>query len=127
MTSKITRKQLGENIQSIRQLKNISRKSMAMDLDISHRSYSAIENGEVPITIERLQEIAEILTVDFIKILGYSSEKIFSQVVHQHSGNNGENINHKEINNDLSLIKELLIAKDETIKLLKEQLNIKNP
>lgn len=122
MTTHISRKQLGEKIQSLRQLKRLSRKEMAADLGLSHRSYSAIENGEVSVSLDRLQEITKLLDVDLINVLGYSSEKIISQIVHQHEGNNGENVNHKQVINDITLVSEILKAKDETIATLKNQL-----
>ena len=95
---------------------------MAFDLKISHRAYSSIENGEVSITIERLYAIADLLEIEIFTLLGFTSQKLFNQIVHQHSGNRGENINHKEITNDTSFIRELLKAKDDMIELLTEQL-----
>jgi transcriptional regulator with XRE-family HTH domain len=113
---------IGSKIQDIRQLKGLTRKAMALDLNISHRSYSAIENGEVSITIDRLYEIAGLLEVDITTLLGFSSDKIFNQTVYQNEGNNGENINHKEVVNDISLIIKLLEAKEQTISILLSQL-----
>jgi transcriptional regulator with XRE-family HTH domain len=113
---------IGSKIQDIRQLKGLTRKAMALDLNISHRSYSAIENGEVSITIDRLYEIAGLLEVDITTLLGFSSDKIFNQTVYQNEGNNGENINHKEVVNDISLINKLLEAKEQTISILLSQL-----
>ena len=113
---------IGSKIQDIRQLKGLTRKAMALDLNISHRSYSAIENGEVSITIDRLYEIAGLLEVDITTLLGFSSDKIFNQTVYQNEGNNGENINHKEVVNDISLINKLLEAKEQTISILLNQL-----
>ena len=113
---------IGSKIQDIRQLKGLTRKAMALDLNISHRSYSAIENVEVSITIDRLYEIAGLLEVDITTLLGFSSDKIFNQTVYQNEGNNGENINHKEVVNDISLINKLLEAKEQTISILLSQL-----
>lgn len=118
---------IGSKIQDIRQLKGLTRKAMALDLNISHRSYSAIENGEVSITIDRLYEIADLLEVDITTLLGFSSDKIFNQTVYQNEGNNGENINHKEVVNDISLINKLLEAKEQTISILLSQLKKETP
>lgn len=69
---------LGENIKKFRELKNVTRESMASELDMSLSGYSKIERNEVDLTISKIQKIAEILKVDISQILNFDVSQIFN-------------------------------------------------
>lgn len=58
------------NIKALRELKRYSMAEMAEKLNISPSSYFQLEKGNSKATIERLEEIAEILEVSLAELLG---------------------------------------------------------
>jgi transcriptional regulator with XRE-family HTH domain len=58
------------NIKSIRTEKGISQNQMAEKLGFAQSNYNKIENGVAELTVKRLYEIAKILEVSVLKILG---------------------------------------------------------
>lgn len=59
-----------QNIKIIRIEKGISQKEMASRLGYGHSNYNKIENGLIEISVSKLYEIADILEVPIIKLLG---------------------------------------------------------
>ncbi len=59
-----------QNIKIIRIEKGISQKEMALRLGYGHSNYNKIENGLIEISVSKLYEIADILEVPILKILG---------------------------------------------------------
>jgi len=112
---------IGEKIRKIRELKGISRESIADDLNISSRSYADIENETVNITLRRLVDIANIFQCELEEILSFSTNRFLNFYV---SDNKGTNINHTEnsIVNEISIIEKIENSKNETIKILHEQI-----
>ena len=58
------------NLKRIRTEKGISQKKMADTLGFAQNNYSKIERGLVELTVNRLYEIAEVLEVSILEILG---------------------------------------------------------
>ncbi len=69
---------LGDTIKKFRELKNITRETMAAELDMSLSGYSKIERNEVDLTISKIQKIADILKVDISQILNFDASQIFN-------------------------------------------------
>lgn len=69
---------IGDNIKKFRELKNITREQMTADLDMSLSGYSKIERNEIDLTISRVRQIAEILSVDLSQILNFDASQIFN-------------------------------------------------
>lgn len=69
---------IGDNIKKFRELKNITREQMCADLDMSVSNYSKIERGEIDLTMSRIQQIAQILSVDISQILNFDATQIFN-------------------------------------------------
>ena len=65
-------------IKQIRELKNLTQEFVATQLDLSTRAYSKIESGETQLTINRLNEISNILQVDPLEILGFDHQQVFN-------------------------------------------------
>ena len=77
-------------IKQMRELKNFTQEYMAQQLGLTTRAYSKIETGETQLTINRLNEISKILSVDPIEALGFDHQNIFNNCTQE--GNIG--INH---------------------------------
>ena len=60
-------------IKKIREFRNFTQQYLADKLDISQNAYSKIENGTTKLTIDRLEQVANLLDVPIESIL--SSEK----------------------------------------------------
>lgn len=58
-----------ERICLARKLNHLSQEEMAEKLNISPSGYARIERGEVRISIERLEQISQILNVDLYELL----------------------------------------------------------
>lgn len=78
--------QIGNKIKKIRELKNYTQEYMAQSLNLSINGYGKIERDEVDITIGRLNDIAKILGIDALQILGFDEKKIFN-ITHNHNNN----------------------------------------
>jgi transcriptional regulator with XRE-family HTH domain len=94
------------NLRKIRELKNLSQEYLARELDISKRAYSMIENGETPLTTERLELICEILEIKPYEAFMFDSEDVLKNSV---------------ANEQYRLYEKLLEEKDKRISILTEQ------
>ena len=105
-------------IKEIRKEKGISHEAMAFDLGISQVAYSKIEKNETKLTLERLYKIADILESKVSNLLGLEIQKVYQQEF-KDNANNYQEIQHLHQENK-EVYHELIKAKDEQIKLLKE-------
>jgi transcriptional regulator with XRE-family HTH domain len=71
-------KEIFNNIKKFRDLKSITRETMAAELGMSLSGYSKIERGEVDLTLSKIQRIAEILQVSLEQLLNFDSSQIFN-------------------------------------------------
>jgi transcriptional regulator with XRE-family HTH domain len=101
-------------IKQIRELKNITQEYVAQKLGLSTRAYSKIESGETQLTINRLNEISEVLEIQPLEILGFDDKKIFN--INNSTGNNGYN--------NIMYPDKLIQQYEETIQSLKEQIQL---
>ncbi len=101
-------------IKQIRELKNITQEYVAQKLGLSTRAYSKIESGETQLTINRLNEISEVLEIQPLEILGFDDKKIFN--INHSTGNNGYN--------NIMYPDKLIQQYEETIQSLKEQIQL---
>lgn len=69
---------IGDNIKKFRELKNITRETLAAELDMSVSGYSKVERGEIDLTISRIEKIAQIIGVDMSQILNFDATQIFN-------------------------------------------------
>ncbi len=67
-----------KKIRSLREIKGYSQEFMAEKLDISQRTYSKIESGQVKLDLERLKAIADLLEVEFINLLDDNATSTFN-------------------------------------------------
>lgn len=81
-----TKLSISENIRLIRESQGYSQDYVAIKLDITQQAYSAIEKNPERATLIRLREIATVLQVPLVTLLG-EDEIIIQQNFHQAGGN----------------------------------------
>jgi transcriptional regulator with XRE-family HTH domain len=102
---------LGDTIKKFRELKNITRETIAAKLKMSLSNYSKIERGEIDLTISRIQEIANILEIDVSQILNFDATNIFN--ISNNKLVQGVKVETMQVHNDE--------YKDKYIKILEEE------
>jgi transcriptional regulator with XRE-family HTH domain len=83
MTDKV-----GSNIRRFRELRGYSQDFMADKLGITQSSYGKIEREAVKLTIERLQNIADVLEVDLANLINSKNQNIFN-IMYNNDVSNG--------------------------------------
>lgn len=112
---------IGNNIKKYRELKNMSRETVATEMDMSISGYSKIERNEVDLTISKVQKIAEVLGVDVSQILNYDATQIFNVSGNQFAqGLVGAKADHMNFYNDEYKDKYIKILEEENARLKKE-------
>lgn len=74
------------NFKKLRSEKNLTQKEFSLLTGISGRSLSNYENGNLNITLKKLQEIATLISVDFFELFENNPQPVVS---------NKENLDHK--------------------------------
>jgi transcriptional regulator with XRE-family HTH domain len=64
-----------DNIKNVRKKKGISQESLAYDLGIDYSTYGKIERGQIGLSVDRLEKIAEILGVSLEEIYGWKKKE----------------------------------------------------
>lgn len=77
--------ELGTKIKKIRELRNFTQDYMAQKLSMSQSGYGKIERDETEVSYQRLQQIAEILSVSVEDITSFNERVVFSQMNNQHA------------------------------------------
>ena len=75
-----------EKLRHLRELKNMTQSHMAKSLGMSIRGYSKIEQGSTQLSLKRLYEIAEVLSISVKEILGFSTDMIFNNNPREQAG-----------------------------------------
>lgn len=105
---------LGEKIRTLREIRNITAKDMAAELDMTLAGYSKIERDEVDINTEKIEKISNRLGIKPHELL--LDDKVvfhFSNNEFTNSGFNGYNIH--------NFPEELKNLYEDKIKLLEEK------
>jgi transcriptional regulator with XRE-family HTH domain len=71
-------KNVYDNIKKFRELKNVTRETIAAELGMSLSGYSKLERGEVDITISKIYKISDILSVSPEQLLNFDASQIFN-------------------------------------------------
>ena len=118
---------ISENLQKLRKNHELSQEQMAELLNMSKNGYGKLERGESRITVEHLQQIAQVFNVDVADLL--KEDRDFTLLLGDNHGNyvNKYYDNTQEIEKLTMMIAhkdELLIQKDKEIALLRKLLNL---
>ena len=101
-------------IKQIRELKNFTQEHVATHLGLTTRAYSKIESGETQLTINRLNEISNILGVEPMEVLGFDDKQVFNNC--KQEGNIG--INH------INIPEKLIQQYEKTIQILEDEVTL---
>jgi transcriptional regulator with XRE-family HTH domain len=120
---------IGDKIKILREIKNISTKQMADELDMSLSGYLKIERGEVDINTEKLSKIASNLNVNPEDLLSFNGSIIKDITLHNSSGafNHGQLSYHfpdemKQLYEDkIKLLEDKIAYQQEIIENLKKK------
>jgi transcriptional regulator with XRE-family HTH domain len=121
-----------EKLRIIRMFKGYSQEEMAEKLSYSLSGYAKIERGETDLSINKLENIAELMGIDLQKILGLNEGNIFNvaeNCTHSHSNLAHNNLTHCTIllsetqcAHELEKAHLLLQERDKEVENLKQQI-----
>jgi transcriptional regulator with XRE-family HTH domain len=109
--------QIGHNIKRWREFKEIKQEQLARRLKITSAALSQLENGKIDITVSRIEQIAEVLEIDFSLLLSSPQQIINIRNPNSHNGvyNSEHNIINKEL---VEAVQAELQKKNEQISFL---------
>ena len=105
-----------KKIASVRVQKGLTYENMADELNITAPAYRKIETGKTNLTVERLFQISDLLTVSVSELLELNGE-IFQQINNEHATGYLQKIEHFYHDNK-EVYEKLLKSKDDQIALL---------
>lgn len=123
---------VNEKIRKLRESKEWSQEQMAEKMSMSLNGYAKIERGETKLHLDKLEQIAQILDVDFVELITAGEKNVCFQIneyTHLSSvyqGNNEQSllIEVEKLKLSLSYSQQLLMQKDNEIKALKEIIDV---
>ena len=83
---------IGNKIRKVREWKNYTQEHVAHALGVSSTAYGKMERDETNVSIERLQEIAKVLEIDYKLILDLDDKVIFN--ISQTDFKNSQGVSH---------------------------------
>lgn len=115
---------ISHNIKKFRELKNITRKILADHLDMTLSGYAKIEQGNVDITIKKLESIAEFLDVELYYMLDFDASKFLCNSLDSEE-NLTSNNNYRFDKNSVNLVyfQKLIESLERENALLREKLS----
>lgn len=118
----------GYKIKSIRELKNLTQEYMAERLDISQAAYSKLEKGNIKISEDKLNKIAEILDVNPKDITDFDNKKVLNSYNSIKGNNSNITYNEKDIilirqlyEDKITLLEKLLQKAEEEVERLRSK------
>lgn len=69
---------LASNIRKIRELRNFTQEYVAFELHLSQASYSKLENGRTKISVNRLLQLAAILSVSLDDMVNFDEKALLA-------------------------------------------------
>lgn len=119
---------IGGKIKTLRSLKGYSQEKMAELLDISPTSYAKIERDETDVNISRLEQIAKILELSVLELLGFGEKNFYYFHSNNQNGagggfvvNNSVPMEFIEMKHKIAILEIEIAHLKETIALLKNQ------
>ena len=110
---------IGDNIRLLREARGFSQKYMADMLSITQQAYSFVEKKPENTTLKRLKNIAEILEVELITLLG-EEDTFILQNFNQSGGNAATQMNISTEPNENEIYNKLINSLKEEIAFLRE-------
>lgn len=105
---------------------------MAERLDLTPQAYSKIESGKTKLSLDRIQQIAQILNIDVTELIHNNDNGVFLLINENCTNenlNNGaiiyhgnqQSINEQELKHDNEKMQIIITHKDEIIEQLKQE------
>lgn len=121
-----------DKIRAISTQQKISQEQMAERLDLTPQAYSKIESGKTKLSLDRIQQIAQILNIDVTKLIHNNDNGVFLLINENCTNenlNNGaiiyhgnqQSINEQELKHDNEKMQLIITHKDEIIEQLKQE------
>lgn len=121
-----------DKIRAIRTQQKISQEQMAERLDLTPQVYSKIESGKTKLSLDRIQQIAQILNIDVTELIHNNDNGVFLLINENCTNenlNNGaiiyhgnqQSINEQELKHDNEKMQLIITHKDEIIEQLKQE------
>lgn len=122
MKNKSQELRIGKKIKQLRELKNYSQDYMAKQLKMSVPGYGRIERNEVDVSIERANQIANVLGISLTELISFDEKYIFNNYAQTTNGLIVNSEFHQEdkkaLNELVEYLKKQLTEKDALIKEL---------
>jgi transcriptional regulator with XRE-family HTH domain len=80
---------IAEKIRKLREMKGYKQETMAKKMGLTTNGYGKIERGESAITVDRLDQIAQVLEVSTLDILQFDDNFVYNITNMHHSATNG--------------------------------------
>ncbi|WP_439258004.1 helix-turn-helix domain-containing protein [Lonepinella sp. BR2271] len=116
---------INDKIRLLREEHLLSQEQMAEKMHLSTNSYGKIERGETKLTLNKLEQIADIFDLDVVELIQNCDEKNISYQVNHYGSNifsTASNI--KDILNENEKLSLVIAHKDETIQQLQEEIKL---
>ena len=121
-----------DKIRAIRTQHKISQEQMAERLDLTPQAYSKMESGKTKLSLDRIQQIAQILNIDVTELIHNNDNGVFLLINENCTNenlNNGaiiyhgnqQSINEQELKHDNEKMQLIITHKDEIIEQLKQE------
>lgn len=121
-----------DKIRAIRTQQKISQEQMAERLDLTPQAYSKMESGKTKLSLDRIQQIAQILNIDVTELIHNNDNGVFLLINENCTNenlNNGaiiyhgnqQSINEQELKHDNEKMQIIITHKDEIIEQLKQE------
>ncbi len=110
---------VGNKIKQLRELRNYTQQYMADRLNMSLTGYGKIERDSTDISLQRLNQIAEILETTIPQILNFDSNQVFNQYNNKSATANGV-VQNQQIISDSNLHEFFMELKNEINELKKK-------
>ena len=80
---------IAEKIRKLREVKGLKQETMAKRMGLTTNGYGKIERGESSITLDRLEQIAQVLEVSTLDILQFDDNFVYNVTTMNNSATNG--------------------------------------
>jgi transcriptional regulator with XRE-family HTH domain len=80
---------IAEKIRKLREIKGYKQETMAKRMGLTTNGYGKIERGESSITLDRLEQIAQVLEVRTLDILQFDDNFVYNITTMNNSATNG--------------------------------------
>lgn len=111
---------IGTKIKKLRELRNYTQQHMAEQLDMSRIGYGKIERNETEVTYKKLEEIAKILDMEVVDLVGFDESKCFVNISYNSNSNNNSYLGQIQISSTEKAYSEKISFLEKEVEYLKQ-------